>query len=188
VLGPADNLILGWRLRRSYAKRQEFNAITQASRGGMLRAAPFFVSPPRLNRRANYPRLLGRGDADRDQRSVGRTGVGTAGRPFFAEELRRVAGRPAIGRDQDFVVLALHRTTREAIRFNDPNGRAWRTLLALRASRTGRTRRARGTNRTLIAFGALRSRRTCIPLRTLAATRQSRQQRHCECQMRCTHF
>jgi len=136
--------------------------------------------------------LFRRSDANRDQRSIGRRPHGTTGRASFAQELRLISGRPAIGRHQDFIVLALHRAARHAVRFDDPDARARRTRLALRPSRAGRSGGTRRARRTGVAFRALRTRRAWIALRTLAATGQQtghgQQQRHRNCQMRCTHF
>ena len=116
--------------------------------------------------------LLRRSDANRDQRSVGRRTRGTAGRPSFAEELRLISGRAAIGRHQDFVVLALHRATRHAIRFDHPDAWAGRTRLSLRSGRTGRSGWACRTSRAGIALRTLRPRGARVALRAFAAASQ----------------
>ena len=138
------------------------------------------------------PLLLRRAHANRDQRGVGRGRRGTAGCASFAQELRWVAGRATIGRHQDFVVLALDRAPRYAVRFDDPNAGAGRTGRALRPGRTGWTGRTSRTRGPDVAFRALRPCWTRTALRALAATGQgsgqARQQRYRNCQMRCTHF
>ena len=137
-------------------------------------------------------RLLRRTDANRNQRRIGRARIGAAGSPSFAQELRLIAGRSAIGRYQNFVVLALHRAPGYAIRLDDPHARAWRPRRALRSCGTGRARRTFRSRWTDITLRALRPCGTGVPLRALAATGQrtgqARQQRHRKCQMRSTHF
>jgi hypothetical protein len=148
--------------------------------------------PAAARRIITVRRLLRRPDANRNQRGVGWACLGTAGCPSFTEELRLIAGWSAIRRHQNFVVLALHSAPRYAIRLDNPHARARRTRLTLRPRRTGRAGRTCRSRRTDITFGALRSRGTRIPLRTFAATgqanRHARQQRRCQCQMRCTHL
>src|SRR5215469_5872107 len=95
-----------------------------------------------------------RGSANRDQRRIRTAWHWTAGSASFAEELRLIARRAAIGGDQDFVVLALHRAPRNAIRSDHSDartGRTFRTFFTLRPRRTGRPR---WTDRTGIALGA----------------------------------
>src|ERR1700722_2496373 len=109
-----------------------------------------------------YLSLLRRADADRDQRSVSRACLRTAGGPLFAEELGRIACRPAISGDQNLIVLALDRTSRRAVGLDDPGagaGCALRTRWSGRTCRAGRSDRARGSG---FAFGTLRPRRTRI--------------------------
>src|ERR1700733_12778 len=91
--------------------------------------------PPLIG--AKRPLLWG-AYTNRHQRGVGWARRGTAGSASFTQELRLVSGRPAIGRDQDFVVLALNRASRDAVRLDHPHARARWTLLALRSLRTGR--------------------------------------------------
>jgi hypothetical protein len=137
-------------------------------------------------------RLFRRRDADRDQRGIGRGSCRPARGAFFTQKLRLIAGRTAISGHQNLVVLALHRTTRDAIRFDHSNARARRTGLALRTGRTGRPGRTCWPHRTSISFGTLRTRRTLVALRTFATAGQrtghGQKQRHRNCQMRCTHF
>src|SRR5206468_12928539 len=90
-----------------------------------------------------------------------------AGRAPFAEELRLIARRPAIGCDQNFVVLALHRASRNAVRTNDPDARARRTRWTFFALWTWGSRRLGRACRTYIAFGTLGSGRTLLALRAL---------------------
>jgi len=114
-------------------------------------------------------RLLWRADANRNQRRIRSTWHRATGRASFAEELRLIARRAAVSGDQDFIVLALHRAPRNAVRSDHPDARTGRTgrpFITLRTWRTGRTRR---TDRTCIALGTLRSGRAWIALRTLAA-------------------
>jgi len=136
--------------------------------------------------------LLWRCNANRDQRRVGRTCVRAAGRTAFAEHLRGIPRRSAIGRDQNFVILALHGAAGGAVRLHHADARTGRANGALRAGRTGW---ARGTHRADVAFWALRTGgtgRTGVALRAFTATGQAaddpRQQYDRECQMRCTHF
>jgi len=56
--------------------------------------------------------LLGRSDANRDQRRVLGARNRTTGSGSFAQELRRVAGRTAISGNEDLVVTTLHRAIR----------------------------------------------------------------------------
>jgi hypothetical protein len=137
-------------------------------------------------------RLFRRGNANRDQRRVGRAVFWAAGGRSFAQELGLVARRPTIGRHQHFAVLALHRASRGAVGLDHADARARRTGLALR---TRRTRRPRWTCRTDwpgVALRPLRACRTLIALRTFATARQrsgqANEQCCCNCKTRCTHF
>jgi hypothetical protein len=136
--------------------------------------------------------LFGRADANGHQRGVRSRPRGTARGAPFAEELRLIAGRPAIGRHQHFIILALHGAARHAVRFDDPDAWRGRTSLALRTGWAGRPSRPCRTGRSGITFGPLRTRRTGIALRTLAASgqgpRHGHEECHRNCQMRCTHF
>lgn len=116
--------------------------------------------------------LIWRGDANGDERGVGRRCRRAAGCAFFAQKLGLIAGRTAISRHQDFVVLALHCAARYAIRFDHPDTWAGRTGLALRPGGSGRSGRSRWTGRTHVSFGTLWTRWTLITLRTFAATGQ----------------
>src|SRR5690349_4780118 len=60
-------------------------------------------------------------------------------------------------------------------------GRTWRPFFTLRTWRAGRSCR---TDRTRIALGTLRSRWTCIALRTLAASGQAGER---QCRRQCRH-
>ena len=134
--------------------------------------------------------LLRRRDANRDQRRVGRAGRGAAGSASFGQELRRISGRPAIGRDQNFVVLALRpcsRSTRSPISTTRTLGLGGPAGPA--GPRTGRAGRTDGTSRTGIALGTLRPRRTGIALRAFpAAPTRPASNATASDQMRCTHF
>jgi hypothetical protein len=98
-----------------------------------------------------------------------------------------IARRPAIGGNQDLVVLTLHRTPGDAVRPDDPDARAGRARRPFFALRTRGPRRPRRTDRTSIAFGTLRSRWAWIALRAPAAGGQADEQRHRQCQMRHAH-
>jgi len=114
-------------------------------------------------------RLLWRGDTNRDQRRIRSTWHRAAGSAAFAEELRLIARRATVSGDEDFIVLALHRAPRHAVRSDHPDARAgwtWRPFFTLRA---WRTRRPCRTDRARIALGTLGSRWPLIALRTLAA-------------------
>lgn len=126
----------------------------------------------RPTRRHRTCRLFRRSDANRDQWGIGCRTCRTARRTALAEELRLIAGRPAIGRHQDLIVLTLHGTARYAVRFDHANAWGRRPGLALRTRRPGWARRPCGTGRTCITFGSLWSRRTWVALRALAAGRQ----------------
>ena len=71
--------------------------------------------------------LLRRADANGHQRRIRGTRYRAAGRASFTEKLRLIARRSAIGRDQDFIVLALYRASRNAVRTDHPDARAGRT-------------------------------------------------------------
>jgi hypothetical protein len=136
--------------------------------------------------------LLWRCNANRDQRRVGRTGIRAAGSSTFTEYLRRVSGRPAIGRDQNLVILALHGAAGRAVRLHHPDARTGRPRRTLRARWAGRTGWAGRPHRADIALWPLGARGTGVTLRPFATTGQThndpRQQYARECQMRCTHF
>ena len=132
--------------------------------------------------------LLRRADANRDERGIRSACLGTAGSASLTEELRLITSWPAIGGNEDLVVLTLNRAARHAVGFDDPYAWARRTLRSLFTLRTGWTGRSCWSDRTGIALGTLRPSGACIALRTFAATGQSGQQRQCECQTRCTHF
>jgi len=120
--------------------------------------------------------LLRRAGANRDQRRIRSTWHRAAGSASFAEKLRLIARSAAIGGDQDFIILALHRAPRNTVRSDHPDawaGRTWRPFFTLR---TWRTRRPRRANRTRIALRALRPGWACIALRALDARSQAGEQ------------
>jgi hypothetical protein len=139
------------------------------------------------SRRTPNALLLRRSNTNGDQGSVRSARNGAARGASFAEELRLIASCSTIGRDQDFIVLALHRASRDTVGPNCPDARAGRTEWT---SFTLRTRRPWGsgrTDRTGIPLGPRRAGRTYVALRALAAGGQTGKQGHCQHQMRSTH-
>ena len=152
VLDLTAKVLSVGRLRSGYAKPQELRRQCAAARLsacerrhypktglGKVKAATRLVTA--YITRCN---LLWRRNANRDQRRIGRTCVRAAGRPAFAEHLRRVPGRPAIGRNQNLVILALHRAAGRAVRLHHPDARTGRPRRTLRARWAGRTGWAKG--------------------------------------------
>jgi hypothetical protein len=124
--------------------------------------------PRAANKLRESAHLLRRADANRDQRRIRSTWHRAAGSASIAEKLCLIARRAAVSGDQNFIVLALHRTPRNAVRSDHSDawaGRTWRPFFTLRPWRAGRPSR---TDRTGIALGALRPGWTLIALRTLA--------------------
>src|SRR5262249_44721641 len=76
---------------------------------------------------AGKGRLRWRAHANSDERRVGSTRDRAAGSASLTQELRLIARGPAIGGKQDFIVLALHRAARNAIRSDDTDAWARRT-------------------------------------------------------------
>jgi hypothetical protein len=124
--------------------------------------------------------LLWRANANRDQGRIRSIRHRPAGSAAFAQELRLIARRATISGDQDLVVLALDRAPRDTVRSDHPDARTGRTRRPFFTLRPWRTRRSRGTNRTCIAVGTLRSGWALIALRALAASGQASEQRQCQ--------
>jgi len=145
--------------------------------------------PPRTKKRPYTTAgwLLRRADANRDQWRIRGARHRAAGSASLTEELRLIARRPAIGGDQDLIVLALYRALRNAVRSDDPDTRTRRPGWSFFTLRTWRARRTCRTDRACIAFGTLRSGWTGIALRTLAAAGQTGKQCNCQSQMRHAH-
>lgn len=168
--------------------RREYGRNGSASAAILHHSARFAAKTPRGANKLESAHLLRRADANRDQRRIRSAWHRAAGRASLAEKLCLIARRAAVSGDQDFIVLALHRTPRNAVRSDHPDtwaGRTWRAFFTLRAWRAGRPRR---TGRTCIALGALRSGWALFALRTLAAASQAgeqrQRQRHCQRQGR----
>src|SRR6516162_5121569 len=124
--------------------RREYGRNGSASAAISHRGGPFTaMTARRPNKPADSARLSWRGSANHDQRRIRTAWHWTAGSASFAEELRLIARGAAIGGDQDFVVLALHRAPRSAIRSDHSDaraGRACRTFFTLPPCRAGRSR------------------------------------------------
>src|SRR5262249_49629556 len=136
---------------------------------------------------AGKGRLRWRAHANSDERRVGSTRDRAAGSASLTQELRLIARGPAIGGKQDFIVLALHRAARNAIRSDDTDAWARRTRRAFLTLRTRRSGRPGRTDRTSVAFWARRTSRALFALRTLAAAGDAGEQSQRHHQMRHTH-
>src|SRR5262249_20686148 len=86
-----------------------------------------------------------------------------AGSASLTQELRLIARGPAIGGKQDFIVLALHRAARNAIRSDDTDAWARRTRPAFLTLRTRRSGRPGRTDRTRSPFGPAGPAGPCSP-------------------------
>jgi hypothetical protein len=130
--------------------------------------------------------LLRRADANGHQRRIRGTRYRAAGRAPFAEELRLITRRPAIGGDQDFVVLALHRASRNTVRTDHPDARAGRTRWTFFALWTRGSRRPGRAPPHLHRLWVPEVRADPDRLAGLYHRRSS-EQRHCQRQMRHAH-
>jgi hypothetical protein len=177
----ANTAAMGVRARQLRAVTSQIAACLERRRDDLT------FSLATASRRTSDAPLLRRGDTNGDQGGIRSTRNGAAGGTSFAEELRLIASRSTIGRDQDFIVLALHRASRDTVGPNGPDAWAGRTEWTSFTLRTRRPRGAGRTDRTGIPLGPRRAGRTCIALRALAAGGQTGKQGHCQHQMRSAH-
>jgi hypothetical protein len=187
------NVLIGRRLRRSYAKLRKFKAIRLLA----VVAKPTVSRCHRAKRRHRpnaslLLRLLLRrraGYTNRDQRSVARSALRTARGCPFGQELGLTAVRTAIGRNQNLALTTFGGAgSRYAVSADDPDARTGRSLLALRTGRPGRPHRAHRTRGTGIALRTLGSRGAGVALGTLAASCQARKQCQCNDHVGQAHF
>jgi len=141
-------------------------------------------------RRGELPLLRWRRrDANRNQRLIGAGRLDATRNLPFADVVRRIACRSAIGAHQHFVAAARSAAhANETVQPDHPDRGAGRSLFALRSGRTGRpdwTRRPRGAG---VAFRAGRTGRSRIALRGLAAGRQPERQKPRKYQISDVHF